>query len=119
MAVSTWVYDLATGRFLYGGFYAPPFDPSTQGTATFADTHPDPTVEKWDTVNRVVVALTPTELSTDVSNRRASEADVNAAQRPVAATVFYILRVNLGRNPTPAELAAGVAVWKTIYKALP
>jgi hypothetical protein len=50
VAVSKWVYELATGRFLYGGFYEPTFDPDTQGVAEFDDANPNPDTvrERYD-----------------------------------------------------------------------
>ena len=119
MAISTWVYDKTTGRFLYGGFYTPSFDSGTQAVAMFNDWHPDPTRDKWDAVNNVIVAVTPAEMTSDAATVQATQADADGARRGFAACVYYTLRVSLGRNPTPAEFAAGLVVWKTIYKALP
>jgi|SRR6185295_3365346 len=119
MAISTWVYDKATGRFLYGGYYAPTFDAGTQALALFADHHPDPARDKWDAVNSVVVPVTPAEASADAAAIISSQADRDGGQRAIAANVYYALRLNLGRNPTAPEFAAGLAVWKTIYRALP
>ena len=119
MATSAWVYEKATGRFLYGGFYAPTFDSATQALALFADRHPDPSREKWDAANSVVVPVTPAEMTADAAAAVARQADDEATHRGFATCVYYTLRVSLGRNPTPAEFTAGLVVWKTIYRALP
>src|ERR1043166_1281551 len=44
MATSTWVYRLADGMYLRGGFSDQSFDPATEGVDHFPDANPHPDV---------------------------------------------------------------------------
>jgi hypothetical protein len=63
MAAAKWVYDLASGRFLYGGYYEPSYDPATQGIAEFPDADPNPDVEheRFDATSPTLRRLATTE----------------------------------------------------------
>jgi hypothetical protein len=120
MAVSQWVYDKATGRFLYGGYYDPAFDPSVQGLAAFVDRHPDPTSERFDAASLTLRRpATVAELAADAAATLAGQADADVSVKRVVTTIAWLLKRTLGRNPTGAEVQTAVAEWKHVYQALP
>ena len=120
MATARWVYDKATARFLYGGFYEPTFDAATQGVASFSDQPPDPALERFDGTSPTQRRpATSAELQADATAAVAAQADSDVAVRRVKALIAWTLRRLLGRNPTGAELQAAIAEYKTVYTNLP
>jgi len=86
-AVATWVYRLSDGRFLRGGFFAPAYDPATEGVLVCPAGHPDPR-----TARAAPDAPTGTRPATE-----AEVADFEAAQpRPLPASEWIA-------RATPAE----------------
>lgn len=60
------------------------------------------------------------DVSTVAAKWSAQMADADGGQRAILATLAYIWRVTHGGvNPTGAQLAGELNVWKAIYKALP
>lgn len=60
------------------------------------------------------------DLATVPARLAAQQADLDSAQRLIAATVAYIYRATHGgTNPTGAQLLTELQTWKAIYKALP
>lgn len=121
MAESRWVYELASGRFLRGGFYLPGYDPATEGVAVFpdADPHPDPTRERYDAAApNKRRAATQTELDADATVARITAAQREAGGDVIRATVAWMLFKMLGRKPTLAEISTAIGQWKTAYQEL-
>lgn len=121
MSESRWVYEIASGRFLRGGFYLPDFDALTEGVVAFedADPHPDPAKERFDTASPTKRRLaTQAELDADTVTVKATAAQREAAADIVRATVAWTLFRILGRQPTGTEITTAMDQWRTAYRAL-
>jgi len=110
MAVN-WVYEVATGTFLYGGPYDPSYNPATQGLVALPD-HPNPRTQRYDVASAQVRPATEQEVTDyeagqlDGQIRRAFDGDKNVlafaiwtAQRlnvPLAQARQEILAIRLG-----------------------
>ncbi len=94
--MNNWVYRLADGMFLYGGFYEPTFDPLTQGVVTLPDERmPDRELEMFD-------AGSPTKRRARTADERAAAqaAMLNAKLEEALATGDVIIRAAFTHLPT-------------------
>lgn len=120
MATSKWVYENATGRFLYGGFYEPTWDPMVETMVEFADADvPNIERERYDPTSPTKRRQATTQERADVVATDLND-DARAAMdlQSIKAAVISALWGRLGRQPTPAEIAAERTRYIDIYKAL-
>jgi hypothetical protein len=120
MAISKWVYALATGQFTRGGFFDPAYDPATEGVAEFEDAEPNPNprLERFD----ATLGKRPAT-DTEIAAYDADQADRTARanldqQKAIRATVIWALTRILGTTPTPAQIDTARTQWLNIFKSL-
>lgn len=117
-----WVYRLADGLFLRGGYYDPDVNPG-EGLVSLGERHPDPRLERFDPVTKTRAATAPEIAAYDaalVDRDATASVDTDKALRALVVYVraqLNVLRVAAGLPAlTMAEVRAGVIA---AYKALP
>jgi len=101
--VTTWVYRLADGVFLRGGFYMPSFDPGTEGLAQFpdADPHPDIRLHRYDATLGKRLA-TPGELAATGSATLSLRSINTSREKDILSMCALVVR------------ARGIAAWNAM-----
>jgi hypothetical protein len=120
MAISKWVYTLATGQFTRGGFYDPPFDSATEGVVGFPDADPMPDVrlQRFD-AERGKRPATADEIAAFDQSRLDAQATGEIQSNPQLVAVSLALHaLLLGRAPTDAEQLAIFRNVKVYARAL-